>query len=377
MFSWLAASNHAYIGCRSPNFQLISAMRSEDSQHQLGLLAALAALVLWGVFPIFWRQLGEVDALVVVAHRVFWSFSFLLLALPAILAWSDSETRQVLRKSIVSGRVWCIYWLAAGFIAVNWLTFVWAVNHERVLEASLGYYINPLLNVLLGVGLLGERLSRLQWTAIGSATLGVAVLTVAGGGLPWVSLVLACTFSLYSLVKKKAPLPALVGLLFETATLLIPAAMLMVYLSRWAQVSVLPPTAWLGLMLILGGTVTIAPLALFAFAAKRVALSTLGILQYVAPTMQFLLGVFAFGETFAFWQLLGFAFVWNALLIYLVSTRKSIGKANLPREGGPGPALASRAEPIQNSETQTHSAPSMSDQTNVVSKSSSDRAPCN
>ena len=169
----------------------------------------------------FWRQLGEVDALVVVAYRVFWSFSFLLLALPAILAWSDSETRQVVRNSLVSPRVWSIYLLAGGFIAINWLTFVWAVNHERVLEASLGYYINPLLNVLLGVGLLGERLTRLQWTAIASATLGVAVLTFAGGGLPWVSLVLACSFALYSLVKKKAPLPALVGLLFETTTLLV------------------------------------------------------------------------------------------------------------------------------------------------------------
>lgn len=295
-------------------------MQSEQKEVRIGLLAAVGAHLMWGVFPLFWRQLGEIDALQVVAHRVLWAFVFLLISLPLLLRFLDSGSRRQVAEFAKSRRIWGVYALAAVLIAVNWLTFIWAVNHDRVVESSLGYYINPLLNVLLGVWVLGERLTRSQWVAIGCAAIGVAIMTIAGGGLPWVSLVLATSFAVYGLVKKKAPLPALIGLFFETSVLLLPALVFLAYVDVWQGNGV-----WhvghprLIFMLLLGGTITIAPLALFAFAARRAPLSAIGVLQYIGPTMQFLLGVFLFNEAFGKWQLAGFACVWLAVAIYLWS----------------------------------------------------------
>ena len=209
-------------------------------------------------------------------------------------------------------------------IASNWLAFVWAMSHDRVVQASLGYYINPLFNVLLGVVLLGERLNKMQWFAIAMAASGVVIFTVALGGLPWVSLVLAVTFALYSLVKKKATLPALQGLYLETTVLLVPAVVFLGYVESTSQDGAFQSgDLRLLVLLVLGGTVTIAPLALFAFAAKRAPLSSIGVLQYIAPTMQFLLGVCLYGEEFDTLQLVGFSFVWLSLAVYLWSSRSN------------------------------------------------------
>lgn len=300
-------------------------MKPNNDEVRIGLLAAVAAHLMWGVFPLFWRQLGDYDALQVVCHRVMWSFFFLLLGLPLLLRFLPATDRSSLYKTIWNTRTLGIYSVAGVLIAINWLTFVWAVNHDRVLHASLGYYINPLLNVVMGVLLLGEKLSRKQWLAIASAGLGVAVMAVAIGGLPWVSLLLAFSFATYGLVKKKAPLPALIGLFVETTVLLLPALTFIAYVELDSGGAFQAGSSRLMLLLILGGTITIAPLALFAFAAKRAPLSTLGVLQYIGPTMQFLLGVFVFEESFSTYQLCGFAFVWLGLLIYLSGpTRRKI-----------------------------------------------------
>jgi chloramphenicol-sensitive protein RarD len=299
-------------------------MDSDKSEIRIGLIAAVTAHVLWGVFPIFWRQLGDFDSIQVVCHRVLWSFVTLMIYLPFMWRSIETEAKTKLIFTLRQRRTWFVYAAAGGLIALNWLTFIWAVNDDRVLEASLGYYINPLLNVLIGVWILGERLSGSQWLAIGCATLGVAIMTVAGGGLPWVSLVLACSFATYALIKKKAPLPALLGLLLETTVLLVPAFL---YIA-WVETSGTEGAFAMGdvrllILLALGGTVTIAPLALFAFAAQRAPLSAIGVLQYIAPTMQFLLGVFLYSEPFDRWQLIGFIFVWIALGLYMLSTRRA------------------------------------------------------
>ncbi len=304
-------------------------MLTDDRQVRIGLLSAVAAHLLWGVFPIFWRQLGDFDAMQVVCHRVLWSFTTLAIYLPFMWRRLDVDARKNLKLSLQTKKIWLIYAAAAGLIALNWLTFIWAVNHDRVLEASLGYYINPLLNVVIGVWVLGERLTGSQWIAIACATLGVAIMTVAGGGLPWVSLVLASSFAVYALIKKKAPLPALLGLLLETAALLLPAVLYIIFVEVSGNSFAGDQGAFgsgdmrLLMLLMLGGTVTIAPLSLFAFAARRAPLSAIGVLQYIAPTMQFLLGVFLYSEDFDGWQLLGFIFVWIALGLYMISTRRA------------------------------------------------------
>ncbi|MFK7738270.1 MAG: EamA family transporter RarD [Pirellulaceae bacterium] len=306
-------------------------MQSNATTIRSGLLAAVAAHVLWGVFPIFWKQLDGFDALQTVCHRVIWSFLFLL---PIAVPWLRSNLRaaplgtQAFRDKpqtsapykwpqILAG---CA--VAAFFIGLNWLIFIWAVNHDRVLQTSLGYYINPLLNVLLGVLFLGERLTRLQWSAVGLATLGVAVMTYSLGGLPWVSLALAGCFALYGFVKKQSPLPALVGLWFEMLVLIVPAVAYLVFAELTQGGAFTSGNLRLNFWLLLGGTVTIAPLGFFAYAAQRVPLSLLGVLQYIGPTMQFLTGVFLFGERVGVMEMFGFLLVWAACLIYL----KSIGQ---------------------------------------------------
>lgn len=300
-------------------------MSASNNNLKLGLISAVLAHVLWGVFPLFWRQLGHVNALEVVCHRVLWAFVILLLALPLLVATLDKRSRANAWSAFRSFRHWRSTALAACLVAINWLTFIWAVNHDRVLEASLGYYINPLLNVVLGVLVIGERLSKYQWLAVMVATIGVGVMTVAEGGLPWVSLILACSFATYGLVKKQTSTPALIGLLFENAALLLPSLAYVAYVESTAGGVFAESDPWTITLLVLGGSITIAPLALFAYAAQRVPLSTIGILQYIGPSMQFLIGTLILHERFDRWRLIGFGFVWLGLAIYLVNSRKRNG----------------------------------------------------
>lgn len=297
-------------------------MSSVDSRFRAGLIFAVAAHCLWGLFPLYWRLLDVVPSIQLVCHRILWSFVLLLIVVPAMLRFGRWEGLRPFLAAVRCGRTWAVYAVAAAMIGINWAAFLWAVNHDRVLDASLGYYINPLLNVLLGVVFLRERLRVAQWLAVGIAATGVSVITVAGGGLPVASLAMAFSFAFYGLVKKKAPLPTLVGLMLETTVLAMPAIGYLAFAEIRGAGAFGHSGGLTDLLLITGGLVTVTPLALFATACQRVPLSTIGLLQYVGPTLQFFVGTLVFGEPFGGSRLIGFGFVWCGLIIYLFSRER-------------------------------------------------------
>ncbi|WP_263144484.1 EamA family transporter RarD [Pseudomonas sp. RIT-PI-AD] len=275
-----------------------------------GYILGLAAYIMWGLFPLYFKAIEAVPPLEIVVHRVLWSALFGLLLL---LAWKHPGWW---RDLCAHPRRFAILTLSGALIASNWLVYVWAVNNGRMLEASLGYYINPLVNVLLGMLLLGERLRRLQWLAVSLAALGVAQQVWQVGSLPWVSLVLALTFAFYGLIRKQAPVAALPGLVVET-WLLVPLALgwlifnpaaLTEQASFWST-----SDAW---WLAAAGPITLFPLICFNAAARHLPYTALGFLQYVAPTLVLLLAIFVFGEHFDPARLLAFVCIWAGLAIY-------------------------------------------------------------
>jgi chloramphenicol-sensitive protein RarD len=275
----------------------------------IGMLQAALAFVTWGLFPLYFLLIPQVPPLEVVLHRSTWA----LLLVLAILAWQGrwSWLRETLKQP---KRLW-MFSASALLLSANWLLYVYAVQAGHVAEASLGYFINPLLNVLLGVLVLRERLRPLQWLAVALAALGVAWLTWQAGRLPWIALALAGTFGLYGLIRKTASLGALEGLALENlllAPLVLPA---LLWLS-FAQGGVLSqgPASQIG-WLMLGGPLTAFPLLMFAAGARKLPLATLGMLQYIGPTLQLLLAVWVFHEPFSTQRLIGFAFIWAALLV--------------------------------------------------------------
>lgn len=275
-----------------------------------GSLAGMGAYVLWGLFPIYWRLLERVPALEILAHRMIWSLVFVavILTVQKDWRWLGSVLRN--RRTVAT------YAVAAVLLSVNWGTYIWAVNAGYVVEASLGYFINPLVNVVLGVAFLYEKLRPWQVVAVVLAGLGVVYLTVSYGSLPWISLVLAFTFGLYGLIKKTAALESMHGFSLETLVLFLPALVYLLYresagVGAFVHLGLVPT-----LLLILAGPVTSVPLLLFGYAARRVPLSMLGFLQYIAPTLQFILGVFVYIEPFPPARLVGFSIIWLALLVY-------------------------------------------------------------
>lgn len=275
-----------------------------------GILYAIGAYITWGVFPAYWKLLHNVPALQLLSHRIVWSFIFLTGFILVTRQW------QSFRSAISSRRILLIYFAAAILIGANWLTYVWAVNAGFIVETSLGYFINPLLNVLLGVIFFRERLRAFQWIPVVMAAIGVIYLTITYGRLPWIALTLAFSFGFYALVKKMAPLGSLFGLSLETGILFLPAIGWLVFSESLRQGAFLHAGTGSDLLLIGAGVVTTVPLLMFASAAQRIPLSMLGIIQYVAPTLQFLLGVLAYKEPFTQSQLVGFSIVWAALLLF-------------------------------------------------------------
>lgn len=277
-----------------------------------GLLYGIGAYAAWGIFPLYWKMLRQVAVIEVISHRVLWS-SVMLLAYVAIRGQAPS-----LRSSLATPGVVRVYALASALIAVNWLCFIWAVSAGFIVEASLGYFINPLLSMLIGVFVLGERLRRAQWAAVALAATGVLYITVTHGTLPWISLLLATTFATYGLVKKRAPLGSVHGLAVETGLLAIPALAVLVWSDVFAGGAFLHGEPSVDAMLVGAGAVTIAPLLMFASAAQRIPLLWIGILQYIAPTLQLVIGVLVYGEAFPRERAVGFSFVWAALLLFAV-----------------------------------------------------------
>jgi len=275
-----------------------------------GIGYAIGAYVTWGLFPIYWKWLDQIDAVQLVSHRILWSFVILFIFILLMRQW------QAFRAAALAPRVLRIYAIAALLIGVNWLTYVWAVNAGFIVETSLGYFINPLLSVLLGVVFLHERLRPWQWLPIGLAATGVLYLTLVHGSLPWIALTLAFSFGTYGLVKKTAPLGSVYGLMVETGILLVPAVLYLIYSETVGQGALLHSGTMTDGLLIGAGVVTTIPLLMFASATRRIPLSLVGILQYITPTLQFLLGVLIYKEPFESDQLVGYGIVWAALILF-------------------------------------------------------------
>ncbi len=285
-----------------------------------GYILGLTAYIIWGLFPLYFKAIQSVPALEIIVHRALWSALFGALLL---LVWKHPGW---LRELLNNRKRFAVLALSGTLIASNWLVYVWAVNNERMLEASLGYYINPLINVLLGMLILGERLRRLQWLAVALAAVGVLQQLWQVGSLPWVSLVLALTFGFYGIIRKQAPVAALPGLVVET-WLLLPLALgwLLLHpaaMSTQTEFWSTPEALWL----IAAGPITLVPLVCFNAAARHLPYTTLGFLQYLAPTLVLLQAIFLFGEHFDPSTLLAFICIWAGLAIYSVDAWLSLRK---------------------------------------------------
>lgn len=276
-----------------------------------GILAGLGAYLIWGAFPLYFRLLQRIPSLELVAHRVAWST--LLLAAGMLLAGRWRAFAVLVR----SPRVWMLHALTAVLIGINWLVYVWGVNHGRVVECSLGYFLNPLVSVGLGVVVLRERLRAAQWAGLALAGSGVAYLAAGQDGFPWLSLTLALSFGTYGLLKKRAPLGSVDGLFAETLVLFLPALSWIAFRES-APDGPLRTADTLEWTLLVGtGLVTTIPLLLFSMSTRRIPLSLVGFLQYVTPTLQFLIGVAVFREPFPDRRLHGFVLVWSGLALVL------------------------------------------------------------
>ncbi|MEU9151596.1 EamA family transporter RarD [Streptomyces sp. NPDC048417] len=278
-------------------------------ERRTGLVNGFAAYGMWGLVPLFWPLLKPAGALEILAHRMVWSLVFVAVALAFVRrwAWAGELLRQPRRLALVT--------VAAAVITVNWGVYIWAVNSGHVVEASLGYFINPLVTIAMGVLLLKERLRPAQWTAVGVGFAAVVVLTVGYGQPPWISLVLAFSFATYGLVKKKVNLGGVESLAAETAIQFLPALGYLLWLAGHGESSFVNDGAGHAALLASTGIVTALPLVCFGAAAIRVPLSTLGLLQYLAPVFQFLLGILYFHEAMPAERWAGFALVWVALAL--------------------------------------------------------------
>lgn len=295
-----------------------------------GILNGVIAYALWGFFPVYWKLLHDVPAPQLLGHRIGWSFLLLVAVILITRQWSNF-------RSAVNARVLRIYFIAAILIGINWLLYVWAVNAGFIVETSLGYFINPLLSVLMGVLFLRERLRVAQWIPVILAAIGVAYLTIVYGRLPWIALSLAFSFGFYGLTKKLAPLGSLYGLTLETGILFLPAVIYLGITQANGTGAFLHSGVTADLLMVGAGVVTTIPLLLFASAAKQIPLSMIGILQYLAPTIQLLIGVFVYKESFDHTRLIGFGIVWLALAVFwmenYLSKRMPVEPIPEPGEG--------------------------------------------
>lgn len=275
-----------------------------------GVLFAFSAYFVWGLSPIYWKLIQNIPSIEIIGHRIFWSFLFVLGVVVIKKDWNG------LSEAIKNRKISLTMMFTAGLLALNWLVYIWAVNSNYIVDASLGYFINPLVNVVLGVLFLREKLRLWQWIPVGLAGLGVLYLTISYGTLPWIGLILAFSFGIYGLLKKKSTLSSLHSFTLETGFLFLPATVYLGFLSFTNQGALGHSNGIETGLLVFTGVMTGLPLLLFGAAAKEINLSTLGFIQYIAPTLQFLIGVLIFGESFSQDQMIGFGMIWAALLIY-------------------------------------------------------------
>jgi chloramphenicol-sensitive protein RarD len=303
-------------------------------ERRAGIAAGLTAYVLWGLFPLYFPLLQPAGGVEIVAHRVLWSLLSIAVLLTVLRRWS------VVRAVVADRRALGVLAVAAVLIAANWTIFVVAVNAGHVVETSLGYFINPLVSVLLGVLVFRERLRVLQWTAVGIAAVAVTVLTLDYGRPPWIALVLAATFGAYGLMKKLVRVEAAPGLFVETALVAVPAVVFLAVLQVRGTGSFAAHGAGHAVLLVSSGVATAIPLLLFAAAARRVPLSTIGLLQYVTPLMQLAIGVFVDHESMPPARLAGFAIVWLALGVFTADSLRTARAARGLRTAAVAPVAA-------------------------------------
>ena len=306
-------------------------MDAETRTRRTGFLLGLGAYATWGVLPIYFKAIDHVNAVEIVAHRVVWSLIFLAILATIARKWPGIQT------ALTTPRVLLTLLATSILIGANWLIWIWAVVSGHVLEGSLGYYLNPLVNVVMGVVLLKERLSRLQVAAVVLAAAGVAVLAAGASGAIWISLSLAITFATYGYLRKVAPVDSLEGLTVETGLLTPIAGAWILWAMSRGESGFLAGDVSTDALLVAAGAITAIPLLLFTGAARRLPYSTLGFLQYIAPSLQFALAVLVYGERFTLAHAICFGAIWTALAIFAF---EGIRLARLSRRSPPGPATA-------------------------------------
>ncbi len=287
------------------------------TEERRGVWFAIGAYSVWGLLPIYWKALHSVSAAGILANRIVWSAVFVVLLLGLQRNWGW------LRPALRSRRIVFTYVGAAILLSINWYIYIWAVNAGYLVDSSLGYFITPLANVLMGVLFFRERLNQGQLVAVGLAAAGVLYITMSYGQLPWIGLSLAFTFGFYGLIKKQARLPSLEGLALETGVMVLPALVFLVF-QEMTGAGALGHTDWLTTLLLAGtGVITIIPLLWFSNAAQRIPLSMMGVIQYISPTFMFLLGLIVFHEEFNVHKLAGFVLIWSALLVYWATSMRA------------------------------------------------------
>jgi len=301
----------------------------ESTESGKGIAAGLVAYLIWGVLPVYFKLTEHVDVLEVLSHRIVWAVPFGALILFARRQWP--EVRRALRN--LRSLAWLS--LAALLIAVNWLIYIYAVQHDQVYQASLGYYINPLMYVAIGVVFLGERLRRLQRVSILLATIGVLVLTFSYGKLPWIALSLGVTFTAYGVIRKQIAVGAMPGLFVETLLLLPMAMAWLLWVSSAGTGSFANVSTGTDLLLLLAGPLTVVPLLCFAIAARKLTLTAIGFMQFIAPTLQFLVGLF-YGEVLTTAHMVCFVFIWVAVGLFSYDVLNA--NRRLRRRSGPASA---------------------------------------
>ena len=303
--------------------QLSDKHHKQPSQTLVGVWYAVAAFTLWGLLPLYWKALKQVPAEEILAHRIFWSFIFVITIL--LVRGRIAQLKNLLSRKSDLLKLFVSSLLISG----NWFTYIWAVNHDHVVESSLGYYINPLFSVFLGMVVLKERLNSWQYLSLILAAVGVIVITLQYGRIPWIALILAFSFGLYGLAKKMVKVDAMTGLALETA-FVTPIAFLYLLFKQIGGQGAFGTISLLSTLLLIGaGIVTATPLLWFAQGAKRLPLSMVGFIQFLAPTMMLLLGVFLYQETFTKIHLISFGLIWTALIIYSVANTDFIKKIHL------------------------------------------------
>lgn len=304
-------------------------LNQQSAYNKQDVCVAITAFLMWGVLPVYWKQVKAVSAMEILAHRIIWSLVFLLLVL-----LGSRKFKTFLRECIEVFRDkkrFSILVLSAVFLNINWLTYIWAVNHDYIVQTSLGYYINPILSVFLGLIVLRERLSTLLWISFALILLGVMMMVFKAGIFPWIGLILAFSFALYGLSKKLNPLPAISSLTLETLISSVPSIAYLLFIASKGQSSFFQGFSSIQLLLIGGGAVTALPLIFFSMGAKRLPLYMIGFFQYIGPSIALFLGVFLYHETFSLAHLLSFSLVWLGLTVFSLNVYRQLRNAKTDR----------------------------------------------